>query len=103
MDKTEASSLMRCGRFPVLLSCSKTPATISSFTFVKSIFISVEAPGEGGGVCSYAFLLPLLLLKGRSANVTVFVDTTICGVADASVFDDGSVEECSRLIRFEEC
>ena len=39
-----------------------------------SIFFSPSAPGEGGGVCSYA-VLPLLL--GRSAKVTDLEDVDV--------------------------
>ncbi len=60
-----------------------------------SILLRLSGPGEGGGVCSYAFL-PLLL--GRSAKETALV-------ADDAVDDRGrdgelgevEVEGCDRL------
>lgn len=50
-----ASSLIRCGRFPVLSSCSITEMTTSSLIPSRSIFLYVvTSPGEGGGVCATA-------------------------------------------------
>lgn len=48
---TAASSLMRCGLFPVDSSCCRTPTTISSLMPSVSILVFLELPGEGGGVC----------------------------------------------------
>ena len=80
VERTVESSLIRWGRLPVFSSCSMTPTTMSSLMPSMSILASFIAPGEGGGVCSYA-VLPLLL--GRSvANETDFV-------ADEAVFDRG--------------
>ncbi len=72
-----------------------TPVTISSLIPSVSILLWPSAPGEGGGVCSYAFL-PLLF--GRSAKETALV-------ADDAVDDRGrdgevdavEVDVCDRL------
>jgi hypothetical protein len=46
-----ASSLSRCGRFPVFSSCSMTPTTMSSsMPWVSTLARSGTPPGEGGGV-----------------------------------------------------
>jgi len=98
VDRTVASSLIRCGLLPVFSSCSITPVTISSLIPSVSILLWFWAPGEGGGVCSYAFL-PLLL--GRSAKETALV-------AEDAVDDrgrDGEVgvvacDGCDRLTFF---
>lgn len=98
LDRTVESSLIKCGLFPVFSSCSITPTTISSFMPSVSTLLSVEARGEGGGVCSYA-TRPLLL--GRSANDTALVE---CEVADDFGLDGdmggGEVEVCDRFIFF---
>ena len=52
VERTAASSLMRCGLLPVFSNCSMTPVTISSLMPSVSILVSYDAPGEGGGVCS---------------------------------------------------
>ena len=51
-DRTIASSLIKCGLFPVFSNCSITPTTISSLIPSVSTLRSVYAPGEGGGVFS---------------------------------------------------
>ena len=76
VDRTIASSLIKCGLFPVFSSCSMTPITISSLIPSVSILLRVEGPGEGGGVCSYA-ALPLLF--GRSAKETFLVMDAVRG------------------------
>ena len=60
--------------------------------------LSSSAPGDGGGVCSYAFLLPV---SGRSANVTVLDGIGVVGGGDC----DGEIGEdefpaWDRFIRF---
>ena len=94
--RTTASSLIRCGLFPVFSNCSITPVTISSFVPSVSIFASVLAPGEGGGVCSKVTLPPLLGASTRA--------TSVVGGADGDSFD-GEVGDvvaggCERLIFF---
>ena len=66
----------------------------------KSILTLVLAPGEGGGVCSYA-ARPLLL--GRSAKVTDLVEEAVDDRGrDGSMGDDVvEVEVCDRFAFFE--
>ena len=53
VDSTIASSLIKCGRFPVFSNCSITPTTMSSLIPSVSIVWRVDGPpGDGGGVCS---------------------------------------------------
>lgn len=98
LDRTVASSLIKCGLFPVFSSCSITPTTISSLMPSVSTLLSVDARGDGGGVCSYA-TRPLLL--GRSANDTTLVE---CEVADdlglGGDVGEGELEVCDLLIFF---
>ena len=64
-----------------------------------SISLSPTAPGEGGGVCSYA-VRPLLL--GRSAKVTDFEDADVF-VNDRGLpgeVDDVVSDVCDRFIFF---
>ena len=71
---------------------------MSSWIPSVSILLRPSGPGDGGGVCSYAFL-PLLL--GRSAKETALVD-------DEAVNDRGrggsvgdvDVDGCDRLTFF---
>ena len=73
-----------------------TPTTISSLMPSVSTLLSVDARGEGGGVCSYA-TRPLLL--GRSAKDTALTE---CEVADDFGLDgdvgEGDLEVCDLLI-----
>jgi hypothetical protein len=64
-----------------------------------STFASPTAPGEGGGVCSYA-ALPLFL--GRSAKVTDLedVDVLVDDRGLASVVCDAVSDVCDRFIFF---
>ena len=100
VESTAASSLIRCGRFPVFSSCSITPTTITSLIPSVSILGSFSGPGEGGGVCWYV-VRPLLL--GRSANETVLVDDIDDAVEDLGrdnrVGDDADVV-CDLLTFF---
>lgn len=52
LERTVESSLIKCGLLPVFSSCSITPITISSLMPSVSTLLSVDARGEGGGVCS---------------------------------------------------
>lgn len=52
LERTVESSLIKCGLLPVFSSCSITPTTISSLMPSVSTLLSVDARGEGGGVCS---------------------------------------------------
>ena len=70
VDKTVANSLIKCGLFPVFSSCWMTPTTISSLIPFVSYLLRLLGSGDGGGVCSYAFL-PLLF--GLSAKETFLV------------------------------
>ena len=98
VERTVESSLIKCGLFPVFSSCSITPTTMSSLIPSVLTFLSVEARGDGGGVCSYT---ARPLLRGRSAK-----DTALTGfeVADdfglAGDVGEGELEECDRLIFF---
>lgn len=98
LDRTVESSLIKCGLFPVFSSCSITPTTISSLMPSVSTLLSVEARGEGGGVCSYA-TRPLLL--GRSAKDTALVEFEVADDfgLDGSM-DEGEVEVCDLFIFF---
>ena len=58
----------------------------------------MSAPGEGGGVFSYA-ARPLLL--GRSAKVTDLVDEAVDDRGRDGVVGDDEVEVCYRLAFFE--
>jgi len=99
VDSTAASSFIKCGLFPVFSNCSITPITISSLIPSVSTFTSPTAPGEGGGVCSYA-VLPLLL--GRSAKVTDLeaVDVLVSDRGLAGVVCDAVSDVCDRFIFF---
>ena len=98
VDNIAANSFIKCGLLPVFSSCSMTPTTISSLTLSVSMRLSSAAPGDGGGVCSYA-ALPLLF--GRSAKETVLVedeavdDRCLRGEIGEDVFD-----VCDRLTFF---
>ena len=98
VESTVASSLIRCGRLPVFSSCSRTPITISSLMPSRSSLLLFLAPGEGGGVLSYA---PLPLLLGRSANVTDLTEEAVDDRGRAGVVGDDTVEECDRFAFFE--
>lgn len=65
-----------------------------------SILVSLDAPGDGGGVCSYA-VRPLLF--GRSAKVTVLdaVDDVVEERGRDGDVGDGELDGCDRLIRFD--
>jgi hypothetical protein len=52
LHNTAARSFTRCGLFPVVSRSSMTALTISSSIPSVDIFLTVEAPGDGGGVCS---------------------------------------------------
>ena len=98
VDKTVASSFIRCGLLPVFSSCSITPVTMSSLIPFVSILLWPSAPGEGGGVCSYAFL-PLLL--GRSAKeTTLAADEAVDDLGRDGEFDDVEFAVCDRLTFF---
>ena len=98
VDNIAASSFIKCGLLPVFSSCSMTPTTMSSLTLSVSMRLSSAAPGDGGGVCSYA-ALPLPF--GRSAKETVLVedeaveDRCLSGEIGEDVFD-----VCDRLTFF---
>ena len=64
-ERTVASSLIKCGLFPVFSSCSITPTTISSLIPSVSYLLRLDGSGDGGGVSSYAFLPPLFGLKAK--------------------------------------
>lgn len=97
-DRTAASSLIKCGRFPVFSSCSMTPTTMSSLIPSVSTLLTEVAPGEGGGVFSYA-ALPLLF--GRSAKETTFAcDEPIEDRDFDGVVGDDESEVCDRLTFF---
>lgn len=75
-----------------------TLVTISSLIPSVSILLLSEAPGEGGGVCSYA-CLPLLL--GRSTKETTFaVDEPVEDRGRDDETGDVKVEVCDRLTFF---
>ena len=63
-----------------------------------STLASSEPPGDGGGVCSYAFWL---LLFGRSAKVTVLEVTD--GEVLGGDTGDGDADVCDRFIRLGGC
>ena len=89
VDSTMASSLIKCGRFPVFSSCSITPTTISSLIPSVSTLLRVDGPpGDGGGVCSYA-ARPLLF--GRSAKET-FLVMDVVRDRDGEVGEEGVLE-----------
>ena len=52
LDRTVASSLIRCGLFPVFSSCSITPTTISSLMPFVSYLVDPDGSGVAGGVSS---------------------------------------------------
>lgn len=90
------SSFIRCGRLPVFSSCSITPVTISSLIPSVSILILSVAPGEGGGVCSYA-VLPLLL--GLStAKETDLVEEDVDNRGRNAAVGEASSDACDRFI-----
>ena len=75
-----------------------TPVTMSSLIPSVSILLCSSAPGEGGGVCSYAFL-PLLL--GRSAKETTLVaEEAVDDLGRAGELGDVEMEACDRLTFF---
>lgn len=74
-----------------------TPMTISSLMPSVSILMLPLAPGEGGGVWSYA-ALPLLL--GRSANETVLADDKVDDRGRDDETGDGEFDECDLLTFF---
>ena len=96
VESTAASSFIRCGRLPVFSSCCITPRTISSLISDVSTLDHPSAPGEGGGVCSYA-ARPLLL--GRSANETDLVcDDAVDDLCRVDgVGGDGELVLCVRF------
>lgn len=65
--RTAASSLTRCGRFPVARSCAITASTMVSLMASPSFFLAAfravpspgggDASGDGGGVCSCFILV----------------------------------------------
>lgn len=74
-----------------------TPITMSSWIPSTSTMVLLIAPGEGGGVCSYA-VLPLLL--GRSAaNETDLVveEEDVDDRGREKVLGEASSEVCDRL------
>lgn len=72
--------------------------TISSLMSSVSTLFSEAAPGEGGGVCSYA-ALPLLL--GRSAKETTLAcDDAVVDRGLDGVDGEAESEVCDRLIFF---
>ena len=72
-----------------------TPVTMSSLIPSVSILLWSSGPGEGGGVCSYAFL-PLLF--GRSANETALVaDDAVDDRGRDGELGDVEVDVCDRL------
>jgi len=87
-----ASSLSRCGRFPVFSSCSITPTTISSLIPSVSTFVCPDSPsGDGGGVSATrpaGFGCSLLNRKDEGRGGVVGVETF-------------EVAECDRLTFFE--
>lgn len=89
-----ASSLIRCGLFPVFSSCSITPTTMSSWMPSVSILLLPSAPGDGGGVSLYA-ALPLLL--GRSTNETFLADVTVADRGRDGDMGEGAADACDRL------
>ena len=68
--------------------------TISSLIPSVSTLVIPEAPGEGGGVLSYA-ALPLLF--GRSAKETFLVDDDVDDRGRVDDVGDGDVDECDLL------
>ena len=97
VERTAASSLIRCGRFPVFFSCSITPITISSLMPSVSILDSFSAPGDGGGVCSYV-ARPLLL--GRSAKETDLFEDEVADLGRDDRVGDGVDVVCDRFTFF---
>lgn len=59
-----------------------------------SILVKPMAPGEGGGVLSYA-ALPLLF--GRSAKETFLVDVAVDDRGRVVEIGDGEFDECDRF------
>ena len=65
--RTAASSLTRCGRFPVARSCAMTASTMVSLMASPPFFLAAlriaasvgggDASGDGGGVCSCFILV----------------------------------------------
>lgn len=83
-----ASSLTRCGLFPVFSSCRIVPTTTSSLMPSVSILCTEAAPGDGGGVCSAN-------RDGGSALMRMFVD--VGGLIDVG---GGVVEPCDHFAFF---
>jgi len=68
-DKTAASSLTRCGLFPVLSSCLNAPTTMSSLMPSVSILLSPSRKGEGGGdnsatVLGFSSFIRMFVVRG---------------------------------------
>ena len=96
VERTVESSLIRWGRLPVFSSCSMTPITMSSVSPSMSILILLAAPGEGGGVCSYA-VLPLLLGRSEANETDLVVEEDVDDRGRDDAIDEASSEVCDRL------
>ena len=75
---------------------------MSSFTLFISTLASSDPPGDGGGVCSYAFR-PLLF--GRSCAKVTVLDVTETAEGGVSCGDagDGDEDVCDRFTRLAGC